>query len=160
MNFTGLLGDYEDAYSTLKQDTDHLLTQNLQDRRVRSGLSLAGRKSTKDAASQAVEWWEFDWEYAKPPVELHLLRFPSPVLTLMQEQSSQEFAIANYVRTSLSVFPALDVMKLMGLRTPIFTSTRTRTTSYMTNVVERIRQGRTVYFPIGQRSTTPSEHPL
>ncbi|KAI4144070.1 MAG: hypothetical protein LQ341_002736 [Variospora aurantia] len=69
---------------------DHLLTQNLQDRSVRSGLSLAGRKSTKDAASQAVEWWEFDWEDAEPP------------------QRSQEFAIANYVRTSLSVFPVLD----------------------------------------------------
>ncbi|KAL8987556.1 MAG: hypothetical protein Q9177_003248, partial [Variospora cf. flavescens] len=79
VNFKGLLGDYEDAYSTLKQDTDHLLTQNLQDRSVRSGLSLAGRKTTKDAASQAVEWWKFDWEYAEPP-----------------EQSSQEFAIVNY----------------------------------------------------------------
>ncbi|KAL8971608.1 MAG: hypothetical protein Q9197_003182 [Variospora fuerteventurae] len=32
--------------------------QNLQDRSVRSGLSLAGWKSAKDAASQSVEWWE------------------------------------------------------------------------------------------------------
>ncbi|KAL8651796.1 MAG: hypothetical protein Q9210_003064 [Variospora velana] len=99
VNFTGLLDDYEDAYSTLEQDAGHLLTQNLQDRSVRSGLSLAGWRPGEDAAFQAVEWWEFDWEYAEPPVELHLLRFSSPVLTLMQEQSSQEFAIVNYNTT-------------------------------------------------------------
>ncbi|KAI4179106.1 MAG: hypothetical protein LQ348_005463, partial [Seirophora lacunosa] len=82
VNFTGLLGDYEDAYSTLEQDAGRILTQNLQDRSVRSGLSLAGWKPEKDTASQAVEWWEFDFEYAQPP-----------------EQSSHEFAIVNYNTT-------------------------------------------------------------
>lgn len=81
-NFTGLLDDFEDAYSKLEQDAGHILTQNLQDRSVRSGLSLAGWKPGKDSAAQAVEWWEFDWEYASNP-----------------EQSSQEFAIVNYNTT-------------------------------------------------------------
>ncbi|KAL8713292.1 MAG: hypothetical protein Q9220_002491 [cf. Caloplaca sp. 1 TL-2023] len=82
VDFTDLLDDYEDAYSTLEQDAGYILTQNLQDRSVRSGLSLAGWKPAKDPAAQAVEWWEFDWEYAAPP-----------------EQSSQEFAIVNYNTT-------------------------------------------------------------
>lgn len=68
VNFTGLLDDFEDAYSTLEQDAGDILTQNLQDRSVRSGLSLAGWKPGKDAAAQAVEWWQFDWEYAFTPV--------------------------------------------------------------------------------------------
>ncbi|KAI4252646.1 MAG: hypothetical protein LQ352_004169 [Teloschistes flavicans] len=67
VNFTGLLDDFEDAYSTLEQDAGDILTQNLQDRSVRSGLSLAGWKPGKDAAAQAVEWWQFDWEYAFTP---------------------------------------------------------------------------------------------
>lgn len=74
MNFTSLLDDYENAYATLEQDAGYILTENLQDRSVRSGLSLAGWKPGKDAASQAVEWWEFDWEYAAAPVrELRIL---------------------------------------------------------------------------------------
>ena len=69
MNFTALLDDFEDAYATLEQDAGDILTQNLQDRSVRSGLSLAGWKPGKDSAAQAVEWWEFDWEYASNPVQ-------------------------------------------------------------------------------------------
>ena len=68
VNFTDKLGEYEDAYSTLEQDAGYILSQNLQDRSTRSGLSLAGWKPKKDAAAQAVEWWEFDWEYAFSPV--------------------------------------------------------------------------------------------
>ncbi|KAL9029669.1 MAG: hypothetical protein Q9196_002111 [Gyalolechia fulgens] len=81
-NFTGLVDDFEDAYSKLEQDAGHILTQNLQDRSVRSGLSLTGWKPGKDSAARAVEWWEMDWEYASNP-----------------EQSSQEFAIVNYNST-------------------------------------------------------------
>ncbi|KAL8721307.1 MAG: hypothetical protein Q9225_001967 [Loekoesia sp. 1 TL-2023] len=62
VNFTNLLDDFEDAYSTLEQDAGYILTRNLQDRSIRAGLSLAGWKPGKDAAAQAVEWWEFDWE--------------------------------------------------------------------------------------------------
>ncbi|KAL9041466.1 MAG: hypothetical protein Q9180_001258 [Flavoplaca navasiana] len=72
IDFTGLLDDYEDAYVTFEQDAGHILTANLQDRSARAGLSLAGWKPEKDAASQAVEWWEFDFEYSVPPV-YHML---------------------------------------------------------------------------------------
>ncbi|KAI4127256.1 MAG: hypothetical protein LQ338_003299 [Usnochroma carphineum] len=62
VNFTGLLNDFEDAYATLEQDAGYILSQNLQDRSVRAGLSLAGWRPGKNTAAQAVEWWEFDWE--------------------------------------------------------------------------------------------------
>lgn len=66
----------------MEQDAGYILTYNLQDRSVRSGLSLAGWKPGPDPQAQAVEWWEFDWEYGYNP-----------------EQSSQEFAIVNYNTT-------------------------------------------------------------
>lgn len=68
VNFTDLLDEFEDAYATLEQDAGYILTQNLQDRSVRSGLRLAGWKPGRNTAAQAVEWWEFDWEYASSPV--------------------------------------------------------------------------------------------
>ncbi|KAL8765096.1 MAG: hypothetical protein Q9209_007719 [Squamulea sp. 1 TL-2023] len=67
VDFTDLFDEYEDAYATLEQDAGYILTQNLQDRSARSGLSLAGWKPRMNAAAQAVDWWEFDWEYAFPP---------------------------------------------------------------------------------------------
>ena len=68
MDFTSLLDEYEDAYATLEQDAGYILTQNLQDRSARAGLSLAGWKPGKNAAAQAADWWEFDFEYSVPPV--------------------------------------------------------------------------------------------
>ncbi|MCJ1371145.1 hypothetical protein MMC20_002360 [Loxospora ochrophaea] len=82
VNFTYLIDDYEDAYSTLEQDAGYILSENLQDRSFRSGLSLAGWKPGKNPAAQATEWWEFDWEYSYSP-----------------EESSEEFAIVNYNTT-------------------------------------------------------------
>lgn len=82
MDYTDLLDDYETDYSTLEQDAGYILSDNLQDRSVRSGLSLAGWKPGKDPQAQTAEWWEFDWEYASTP-----------------EQTSQEFAIVNYNTT-------------------------------------------------------------
>ncbi|EPQ50239.1 flavin-containing polyamine oxidase [Gloeophyllum trabeum ATCC 11539] len=81
-NFTELLDEFEDAYAYVEQDAGYILTEGLQDRSFRSGLSLGGWKPMHDAAKQAVEWWEFDWEYAFSP-----------------DQSSQEFAIVNYNTT-------------------------------------------------------------
>lgn len=71
MNFTYLLDDFDGAYTPLEQDAGVLLSQNLQDRTMRAGLSLAGWKPKKSAAAQAVEWWIFDWEYAFPPARMH-----------------------------------------------------------------------------------------
>ena len=70
VDYTDLLDLYEgDIYSTLEQDAGYILTQNLQDRSYRTGLSIAGWQAT-DAMRKAVEWWEFDWEYAYSPVSL------------------------------------------------------------------------------------------
>lgn len=83
VDFTDLIDDYEgDPYSTVEQDAGYILSDNLQDRSFRSGLSLAGWKPGNDMEAQAVEWWEFDWEYGQSP-----------------ETSSQEFAIVNYNTT-------------------------------------------------------------
>ena len=68
MNFTHLFDEFEEAYTTVEQDAGYILTRNFQDRSLRSGLSLAGWKPGHDKAQQAVEWWEFDWEYSYSPV--------------------------------------------------------------------------------------------
>lgn len=64
-----MIDDYEgDPYSAVEQDAGYILSGNLQDRSFRSGLSLAGWKPGNDMEAQAVEWWEFDWEYGQAPV--------------------------------------------------------------------------------------------
>jgi len=67
-NFTALISDYQTAYSILEQDAGHILKENLQDRSVRAGLTLAGWKPKRNMEAQAVEWWSLDWEYASTPV--------------------------------------------------------------------------------------------
>ena len=67
-DFSDLLSDFEDAYSILEQDAGYILSDNLQDRSVRAGLSLAGWKPGRDMEAQTTEWWEFDWEYSFSPV--------------------------------------------------------------------------------------------
>jgi len=69
VDFTDVIEEFEDdPYTTLEQDAGYILIDNLQDRSVRSGLSLAGWKPAKDMHAQAVEWWEWDFEYAYTPV--------------------------------------------------------------------------------------------
>jgi len=63
-----LFDDYNKAYTILQQDAGYILTENLQDRSVRSGLALGGWKPRKNMKAQAIEWWQFDWEYAQTPV--------------------------------------------------------------------------------------------
>ena len=71
VDFTDVIEEFEDGpYSTLEQDAGAILTLDLQDTSVRSGLSLAGWKPRKDMQAQAVEWWEWDFEYAFTPVSL------------------------------------------------------------------------------------------
>lgn len=57
-DYSSLLDDFEDAYSSLEQDAGYILTQNLQDRSIRAGLMLADWKP-KRMEQQAVEWWEW-----------------------------------------------------------------------------------------------------
>lgn len=75
-DYTNLLDDYETAYATVEQDAGYMVSDNLQDRSMRSGLSVADWKPKKDMNTQAAEWWEFDWEYSYSP-----------------DMSSQEFAV-------------------------------------------------------------------
>ncbi|MCJ1309385.1 hypothetical protein MMC25_003044 [Agyrium rufum] len=83
VDYSDLIDEFEDTpYSIYEQDAGYILSENLQDRSVRTGLSLAGWKPKKNMQAQAVEWWEFDWEYSYSP-----------------EQSSQEFAVVNYNTT-------------------------------------------------------------
>jgi polyamine oxidase len=46
-----------------------ILTENLQDRSTRAGISAAGYKPKYNMAAQAVEWWEWDWETSYSPEE-------------------------------------------------------------------------------------------
>lgn len=85
-DYFSLLVDFENAYSNLEEDAGYILMDNLQDRSVRAGLSLSGwnprTMGDMQMAAEAVEWWEWDWEYAWTP-----------------EESSEEFGIANYNTT-------------------------------------------------------------
>lgn len=66
-DYSTLLDEYENAYSTVASDAGTLLTQTHQDRTMRAGLSIADWKPKNNMQKQAVEWWEFDWEYTYPP---------------------------------------------------------------------------------------------
>lgn len=57
VDFTPLLDEFEEAWTVFEQDAGYLLTENIQDRSMRAGISLAGWKPKKDMARQAVEWW-------------------------------------------------------------------------------------------------------
>lgn len=82
VNYTDLLDDFENAYSTYEQNAGYILNDNLLDQSVRSAFSLAGWKPKKDYRAQAAEWWEFDWEYSFSP-----------------ERSSALFGVVNYNTT-------------------------------------------------------------
>ncbi len=68
-DFTSLIDEFEEAYSIVERDAGNILRDNLQDRSIRAGLSLAGWKPRKDVQAQAVEWWSLDFEYASTPVQ-------------------------------------------------------------------------------------------
>ena len=66
--YDDLLNTYDNAYSNLEQDAGYILSENLQDRNYRAGLALSGWKPRENMHAQAVEWWQFDWEYGQSPV--------------------------------------------------------------------------------------------
>lgn len=127
MDFTDLIDDYEgDPYSTVEQDAGYILSDNLQDRSFRSGLSLAGWKPGNDMEAQAVEWWEFDWEFGQSPVGQILRVWLENRADQRQELSSQEFAIVNYV----SLYHHHHFLRqLMNFRTRLSINIRMRTTT-------------------------------
>ena len=108
----------------MEQDAGYILSDDLQDRSFRSGLSLAGWKPGNDLKAQAVEWWEFDWEFGQSPVGEVSTVHSEYEAYQRQELSSQEFAIVNYV----SLYHFLHPLRLLiSLRTRLSISTRTRT---------------------------------
>lgn len=76
-DYTFLLDEYQSQFTAMSQDAGKIITQNLQDRSARTGLSMAGWKPRRDDMyKQAAEWWQFDWEYSNSP-----------------DQSSESFAV-------------------------------------------------------------------
>jgi len=67
VNYTDLLDDYEDSYAIVEQNAGTILSENLQDRSFRTGLSVADWKPKKNMQQQAADFWEFDWEYSYSP---------------------------------------------------------------------------------------------
>lgn len=49
-------------------DSGGILTENLQDRSFRAGLSLADYKPIRNPEAAAWEWFSMDFEYAQTPV--------------------------------------------------------------------------------------------
>ncbi|KAI4153297.1 MAG: hypothetical protein LQ340_002405, partial [Diploschistes diacapsis] len=90
-DFTDLLNDYDNSYSTLEEDAGYILTDNLQDRSVRTGLSLSGWNPRGNAEQQAAEWWQFDWEYAQTPINRLTLRSPSQNTTFYQFSEANNY---------------------------------------------------------------------
>jgi polyamine oxidase len=81
-DYSSLLDDFSNAYSTFEQNAGNILTSSLLDTSVRAGFSLAGWNPKKNMMAQAVEWWSFDWEYSYTP-----------------EQSSALWSVINYNTT-------------------------------------------------------------
>ncbi|KAH8690275.1 putative flavin-containing polyamine oxidase [Talaromyces proteolyticus] len=66
-DYSSLFNDYQNAYSTMEQLAGTVLKENLQDRSTRAGLTRSGWKPKKDKKAQAIEWWQWDFEYAYEP---------------------------------------------------------------------------------------------
>ncbi|KAF3023543.1 hypothetical protein E8E14_009684 [Neopestalotiopsis sp. 37M] len=76
VDFISELEDFEDALDELAAEAGELLTDNIQDRTIREGLSLIGWKPEQreyPAAAEAVEWFLYDGEQAATPEETSLV---------------------------------------------------------------------------------------
>ncbi|KAL9093027.1 MAG: hypothetical protein Q9165_004165 [Trypethelium subeluteriae] len=113
-DYSDLLDDFEGAYATLEQDAGYILSQNLQDRSTRAGLSLAAWKP-QDTKKQAVEWWDWgttnlchlsDSHKNSPKFAWIVIAHADRVdfgkdweYAYPPEESSQEFGIVNFNTT-------------------------------------------------------------
>ena len=139
-DYAGLLDDYENAYSTVEQDAGTILTQNLQDRTMRTGLSIADWKPKKDMQMQAAEWWEFDWEYSYSP-----------------DQSSQTWAIVVclYIKQREEIKVLMKVTELQHNILPILRRQQLRLRPTRLQLLHRVRS---LYLSPTQRHPSPSQH--
>jgi polyamine oxidase len=69
VNFTDIIDEYENHWKVFEQNAGTILTDNLQDRSMRGGLSQSGWRTQQNAHRKAVEWWMWDWETAQTPEE-------------------------------------------------------------------------------------------
>ncbi|ETS81188.1 hypothetical protein PFICI_06190 [Pestalotiopsis fici W106-1] len=75
-NFSSELPEFEGFLDRLAVEAGELLTDNIQDRTIREGLSLIGWKPEQranPAAAEAVEWFMYDGEQAATPEETSLV---------------------------------------------------------------------------------------
>ena len=85
----------------MEQDAGYILTENLQDRSTRSGLSVSNWNPSRSAAKKAVEWWDFDWEYAQSPVSG---AFGGLLICVLSHDASFTHGPAHYVAINLGYF--------------------------------------------------------
>lgn len=96
-DFVSEIEEFEEAFFTMTTEAGELLTDNIQDKTIREGLTHVGWKpSQRDypAAADAVEWWLYDGEQAYTPDESSLV-FNSAVnnFTFLQYSSQNNFVI-------------------------------------------------------------------
>ena len=59
-DYSDLLDAYDDAYDIANQRAGEILTQNLQDQNVKSGMALAGwNPKVHEMEAQAADWWSW-----------------------------------------------------------------------------------------------------
>ncbi|KAJ5795425.1 uncharacterized protein N7518_003965 [Penicillium psychrosexuale] len=69
-DYSDLIDAYDDAYDIANQRAGEILTQNLQDQNVKTGMALAGwNPKVHDMEAQAADWWSWDFEAAYSPIE-------------------------------------------------------------------------------------------
>jgi polyamine oxidase len=78
-DYSDLFDTFDEAWDTMSAAAGVILSENLQDRSTRAGLSQAGWKPKQDTAAQAVEYFNWDWDVIYTP-----------------DQSSFVFGIAGY----------------------------------------------------------------
>jgi polyamine oxidase len=63
-----IFDDYNNAFNDYAVAAGYRASRGLIDQNVKTGMAL-NNWTAQTPAEDAVEWWEFDWEYGAPPVE-------------------------------------------------------------------------------------------
>ncbi|XP_014557450.1 hypothetical protein COCVIDRAFT_97211 [Bipolaris victoriae FI3] len=69
VDFTGILDEFEETWSSFEQRAGTILSENLQDRSARAGFWQSGWRPKGDPMRKAVEYYLWDWETAQTPEE-------------------------------------------------------------------------------------------
>lgn len=93
-DYTDILDEYEHAWTAFEQAAGVILTENLQDKSQRAGLTESGWKPRRDAKRNAVEWWMFDWDATQTPEESSFI-FATTAYNLTYYQFKDEDYFSN-----------------------------------------------------------------